>query len=59
MEDENKKIVNTQNLIMEKLNGQSKKLYLLVKLITDLNSHIEGDIEEVNNVAKDDKMILD
>ena len=40
---------------MSKLNGKSKKLSLLVKLIDDLKEEITGDIEDINST----KMVID
>lgn len=56
LEEDIEKIKNTDNQIMQKLDGQTKKLSLLVKLVDELkNNFNEDDTENF----KDDKMLVD
>ena len=56
LEEDIEKIKNTDNQIMQKLDGQTKKLSLLVKLVDELkNNFNEDDAENF----KDDKMLVD
>src|SRR5438270_470370 len=47
--EENKKIIDSENVIMEKVASQSKKMSLLVKLIYELKNNFEEDNEETQN----------
>ncbi len=53
LEEENKIIDDTDKLIMDKLNVKSGKLSLLVKLIDDLKSNFDEDLERLNKLNKD------
>jgi hypothetical protein len=56
LEEDIEKIKNTDNQIMQKLDGQTKKLSLLVKLVDELkNNFSEDDAENF----KHDKMLID
>jgi len=46
-------VENSEKLIMNKLNSKSGKLSLLVKLIDDLKSNFEEDIECLNKLNKE------
>jgi len=53
LEEENNIIDDTDKLIMDKLNVKSGKLSLLVKLIDDLRSNFEEDLERLNKLNRD------
>jgi len=53
LKEENKIIDDTDKLIMDKLNVKSGKLSLLVKLIDDLKTNFEEDMERLNKLNRD------
>ena len=53
LKEENNIIDDTDKLIMDKLNVKSGKLSLLVKLIDDLKSNFEEDLERLNKLNRD------
>ena len=58
LENEITKIQSKDSLIMNKLDGQSKKMSLLVKLVNDLKSTFEGEVENIND-ENYDRMLVD
>ena len=55
LEDEIRRIRETEELIINKIQDKSKKLNLLIRLVNDLKSDFEGDLE----IMRHEKMIVD
>ncbi len=57
LEEKNQLVENTDICIMDKLNVKSAKLSLLVKLIDDLKSNFEDDIENLNKLNNENNIM--